>query len=392
MQVTITPSILKGSYTPPPSKSLSHRGLIAAHLANGSLENLSQSEDIKATQNALDQMGHPLSRGPISIDCAESGSTLRFIIPLLALSSQPAQLTGRGRLMERPMSVYEDLGIYAHGQVFPFSKETTLEVDGSISSQFITGLLFAALLREQETQLVVHEPFESRSYVQLTLDVLEHFGAKIEVEGNTYLVQPQSLQPNHYRIPADDSQMAFFAVAAALQEHLFIQIEPESHQGDRVILSLLEQAGAQLNWQTDGVLIQHQPLHGLTIDLQDCPDLGPILCTLAAFIPGQTHITNASRLRIKESDRIAAMEMELRKWGVDIHSTDNDIYITGKTTYDQVSGPIDGHNDHRIVMAMTIFGLCAKCESIIVGAQAINKSYPTFFEDIRALGGQVVCE
>lgn len=392
MQVKITPSKLKGSYRPPASKSLSHRALIACHLANGSLSNLSTSQDILATQQALKVLGNPLTRKAVTIDCNESGSTLRFIIPLLALSDQPAQLTGRGRLMERPMSVYEQLGIYHQGRVYPFSDETQIEVDGSISSQFITGLIFASLLRSQETHIVVKEPFESRSYVQLTLDVLAHFGADIQVEKNTYHIKPQTLKPNHYVIPADDSQMAFFAVVAALQEGLLIDILPESHQGDRVILSLLEQVGAKLTWSHQGVLVEKQRLEGITIDLQDCPDLGPILCVLAAFIPGQTHIIHAGRLRIKESDRITAMEMELKKWGVDICSSEDEIHITGKSHYDYVSGLIDGHNDHRIVMAMTIFGLCAGCPSIIEGAQAINKSYPSFFEDVQALGGQIICE
>ena len=221
--------------------------------------------------------------------------------------------------------------------------------------------------------------------------MLKNFGITIYQKGNTYSIPgSQHYQAKNVHVEGDYSQMAFFGVLASLQSELTItNMDPDSMQGDKAILQQLQNAGAKVSIKNDQITVTHQLLQAQTIDLANCPDLGPILCVLASFCRGYTHFIHAKRLRIKESDRIEAMESELKKWGVDISSTEDTITIYGKEAYDRKDVIIDGHNDHRIVMAMSVFGLCAKYPSVIQGAEAITKSYPTFFDDICKIHGKV---
>ncbi|WP_273477641.1 3-phosphoshikimate 1-carboxyvinyltransferase [Faecalicoccus acidiformans] len=419
MRVKIHPSKIHGKLRIPSSKSMAHRALICASLAEGTstLSGIDASKDIEATIACMESLGAKIiasqdqiqvtgtnlkSQGKeILCPCNESGSTMRFLIPVASLTNDPVTFTGQGRLLERPMEIYARL---FHNQGLAFVQDSKgiriqgalkpddITIEGNISSQFISGLLFALPLLSKESTITVLKPYESRSYVELTLEMLRNFGIRIEeISPTTYHIpKNQAYQAQTLPVEGDYSQAAFFAVLAALQEKLTLtNLKEDSRQGDKVILDHLENAGASLRIQNDTITIEHQDLRCQTIDLADCPDLGPILCVLASFCPGTTHFIHAGRLRIKESDRVQAMETELKKWGVAIQTTEDTITIHGKREYDCQNVVIDGHNDHRIVMAMTIFGLCAQTESVIEGAQAITKSYPAFFEDIQKIHGKV---
>lgn len=418
MKVRVTPSTCQGTVTIPPSKSMAHRSIICAALAKGRsvISNVAYSKDILATIEGMRQLGARIDiqedtviidgianlhdADPKEVFCNESGSTLRFFIPLFSLCQKELTFTGKGRLLQRPQKVYEDI-FHEQGLRFDQTKQgITIDASlqpgsytlrGDISSQFISGLLFTLPLLKEDSQIHILPPFESRSYVNLTLEMLEKFHIRAWFEDELTICIPGNQQylPCDYRIEGDFSQLAFFAVWAALQQDLYIQgVHHDSRQGDKKILSILQDFGAQIEEQEKGYLIKKSELHGCDIDLADCPDLGPILCVLAMYSPGNTTIHNAGRLRIKESDRIAAMEEELRKFGVDITSSAEEIYIQGGKNY-CCSQELFGHNDHRIVMALTIAAACSTSSCVIDDAQAIAKSYPGFFDDFQAIQGKV---
>jgi 3-phosphoshikimate 1-carboxyvinyltransferase len=420
MNIEITPSLAQGTLAIPSSKSMAHRALICAGLADGKslVRNVNMSKDIEATISCLRSLGANISLSekgievqginpanlakPASLHANESGSTLRFFIPIAALSSEPVTFTGEGRLLSRPMGIYADLfarqnlhfeqsaeKIVVQGPLAP----GLFEIPGDVSSQFITGLLFSAPLMNEGSEIAVLPPYESKSYVDLTLSMLEKFGIQIEqpsdhgyiIAGNqSYIAQDLSVE-------GDFSQLAFFAVLAALNAKLTCtNIDPNSLQGDKAILDFVKQAGAKVEYGPDFVSIAPQKRQAIEADLANVPDLGPILFVLASFLPGTSRFYNCARLRYKESDRIAAMEQELRKWGVEISSTENEVIVKGKENYTS-SQPvvIDTHNDHRIAMAMSVFGLCAQSKSIIENAQVISKSFPDFYEVLKSLNARV---
>lgn len=421
MIATVYPSHCSGSVHIPPSKSMAHRAIICAALADGvsHLTNIDFSDDIRATIDGMRQLGAQIDTGAdcVSIrgirrfdqlnsqviDCQESGSTLRFFIPLFSLCDQTVRFIGKGRLMQRPQDVYEELfarqglqfthdeqGIVISGALAP----GRYEVDGSISSQFITGLLFTLPLLEEDSIIQIRPPFESRSYIDLTLEMLKKFGIRAVYEDALTLRIPgrQRYVPCDVRVEGDYSQLAFFAVLAAVQGDLAIHgVSGSSAQGDRQILSILHDFGASLQPLDDGFLIHRGSLKAAPVDLNDCPDLGPILFVLAAMAEGTTHISHAGRLRIKESDRIAAMEEELRKFGVCITSDEDNVWIEGQNTPYACEETLSGHNDHRVVMALCVMALCSSSVCTIEGAQAIRKSYPSFFDDVTAIHGKVEC-
>lgn len=418
MRVKITPSQIAGTLSIPASKSMAHRAIICASLAQGTskVTNVTFSKDIEATIACMEALGAKIEvegntcivtgcdvkkvNHPLSIDCNESGSTLRFLVPICALSQEKVSLQGHGRLLQRPMDVYKD--IFAQ-QGLSFKQGETLQIQGpihsqnfvirgDISSQFITGLMFALPLLDKDSTLEILPPFESKSYVNLTLQMLEAFGIQIIEEDALHYTIPgkQTYQAKDVRVEGDYSQLAFFSVLASLQNSLCLKnMDMHSRQGDRVILDFLKKAGSQIHQDQETITISSRTLSSQTMDIADCPDLGPILCVLASFTPGCTKLIHAQRLRMKESDRIAAMEAELKKWDVNVTSTFDTITIQGKPEYTKENVMIDGHNDHRIVMAMTVFGLCASQPCIIEDAQAISKSYPNFFKDVQKIGGKV---
>ena len=410
-----------GTITAPPSKSMAHRAVLCAALAEGRshITNLEFSKDISATLGAAAQLCARVRTGaddavveglghfvPLAapVDCCESGSTLRFLIPIASLTGQAVSFTGRGRLMERPQSVYEALyreqglrfeqsaaGLTVEGALTPGE----YRLAGNVSSQFISGLLFATPLMEAPSTIEVRAPFESRSYVDLTTDAMQKFGVKVSVRARkdgsaTYKVAaPQHYAAADIDVEGDYSQAAFLAVLGSTVGGITITGLPSgSHQGDRVILDILKQCGAKFERSGSHVTFHRSLLKAVEIDLADCPDLGPVLIALGCFCSGTTIIRNAGRLRIKECDRIAAMQEELAKMGGTVKADGDTLTIEGCALH-KPTAPLNGHNDHRIVMAMAVAALAAGQPAVIEGANAVNKSWPDFFEVIKGLGAHV---
>lgn len=419
MKLRIHPAMAQGEVTIPPSKSMSHRVLLGAALAEGksSLSNVGQSQDVTATIGAVEALGASVTEtengltvngiggrlpdAPLTIDCGESGSTLRFLLPMLALTDAEKKLTGRGRLLSRPMNVYEEL-FQAQGILFSHTPERILvggslhpdvfTLRGDISSQFITGLLYALPLLQGESSVRILPPFESRSYVEMTLAALAEFGIRADFTDPLQLCIPggQRYRAADVAVEGDYSQLAFFAVLASIRGKVCCHgMSEKTAQGDSVILRQLENAGAAIEWIGDGYRFSESPLKGQDIDLADCPDLGPILTVLGAYSEGETQLLNAGRLRIKESDRAAAMEEELQKLQVDIRCVGDSIRIAGRKGSPQADTVVSCHNDHRIAMSLAVFAACSEQPVILDGAECVNKSYPVFFEDLAALGVRV---
>lgn len=416
MKVRVTGGTSNGIVTVPPSKSMAHRAILAAALAKGTsrITNVAYSEDILATISAVTQLGAEVEqkeneviiRGAEDLSafpggevfCNESGSTLRFLLPIFSISGKGATFTGKNRLLFRPQTVYEELFL-ARGYTFCHQLDRltvrgpltsgTFELDGGVSSQFITGLLFALPLLSGDSVIRVLPPFESRSYVDLTIEALADFGIKINTRGNEFFIPGgQTYTPCDYKVEGDYSQAAFFAVLGAAASPLTLGgLKENSAQGDRVVLDILKACGAGVTQTPEGVCISPSPLTAQPIDLADCPDLGPILMVLGALCEGETVLTNAGRLRLKESDRIAAMEEELTKFGVDISSQNDEIYIRGKALGDyETKVPLCGHKDHRVVMSLAVLASLCKTPVEIEGAQAVAKSFPNFFEVLQSIG------
>lgn len=417
MKVRIQPGSCGGTVRIPPSKSMAHRAVICAALAQGTsvIENIAYSEDVKTTLLGMEQLGAKVERGERSVtitgvdslcnrgdmvvDCNESGSTLRFFIPIFSLTGAQVTFLGKNRLLQRPQSVYErifrqqglhylhtDEQIRVQGALQP----GCYEVDGNISSQFISGLLFALPLLPQDSTIVIRPPYESRSYIDLTLQMMAQFGVYAHYTDPHTLVVPgkQRYKACHTAVEGDYSQLAFYATWGAIAGDIHCQgVAHDSLQGDKAILAILQNAGARIEPAADGYRVYKSDLHGTEIDLSDCPDLGPILTVLGMYAQGRTRIYHAARLRYKESDRIAAMETELNKLGVSISSTEDEIVLQGAKDYEGCVH-LDGHKDHRIVMSLAVAAACCRTESVIDGAQAIGKSYPNFFEDAALLGMQ----
>ncbi len=401
--------------TLPSSKSLSHRALITAALAEGTsrIRSLTESKDTQATVRALQAAGAVFDRdgddiivhgigGRITsdggvVDCGESGSTLRFLIPIFATAEGIFRFTGHGKLMERPQTVYEEL---FKERSLQFAKEGevlqvegalcsgTYRVNGNISSQFISGLLFALPMLEGDSTIEIVPPYESASYVGLTVDALKRAGIAVEEDGLTYRIPGgQKYQPIDCTVEGDDSQSAFFAELAMVSGTSVTvhNLNHHSRQGDRVIRDMIAKMGGIVAETEDGYCFSADTLHGTELDLGDCPDLGPALFALATQAEGTTVFANTRRLRIKESDRVGCMEEELHRLGCDMTSDENSVTISGRT---KIKGGVTvyGHNDHRIVMALACLAAAAEEPVTIEEAQAITKSYPGFFEDLAATG------
>ena len=420
MQVTISSKAsLNGTVTAPPSKSMAHRAVLCAALAKGisHIENLEFSKDISATLSAAGQLCADVETGadnatieglgsfrPVTepVDCCESGSTLRFLIPLASITGQAVTFVGHGRLMERPQSVYKTLYREQNLRFEQTTSNLTVEgalkpgdftLAGNVSSQFISGLLFALPLLPGDSTLHLLPPVESRSYIEMTRSVQKTFGVESRWSDDVTLFIPgnQSYSACDYTVEGDYSQAAFLAVLGAVCGGVTISgLAAETLQGDAVILDILRRCGAKFRNTEKGIVFEKAPLHGVDIDLADCPDLGPVLMVLGLLCEGQTVIRNAERLRIKESDRIAAMETELRACGGVLSSEGGTITIEGcADKLHEPAAPLSGHNDHRVVMSLTVLALSAGLRLSIDGAEAIEKSWPHFFEAIKPLGVEV---
>lgn len=406
-----------GVLAAPPSKSMAHRAVLCAALADGEsrLTGLAHSQDIDATLAAAAALGAqveagegwariagaaPLQAPAAPVDCCESGSTLRFLIPLAALTGRPVAFTGRGRLMQRPQSVYQEL-FASQGLRFEQEGDTLtvagplrpgcFSLAGDVSSQFISGLLFALPLLDGDSRLRLKPPVESRSYIEMTRAAQSRFGVASAWLDEYTLAVPggQAYRPRDMAIEGDWSQAAFPAALGVLAGDVTVTgLEPGTLQGDAVILDILRRCGGRAEAVPGGVRFQKSALHGTKIDLADCPDLGPILMALGLLCEGETVIANAGRLRLKESDRIAAMEQELRKLGGQIESDGGTVTIR-RSVLHAPAGPLWGHNDHRVVMSLTVLAAAAGLPVQIDGAEAVAKSWPGFFAAVRQLGVEV---
>ena len=406
-----------GVLAAPPSKSMAHRAVLCAALADGEsrLTGLAHSQDIDATLAAAAALGAqveageswariagaaPLQAPAAPVDCCESGSTLRFLIPLAALTGRPVAFTGRGRLMQRPQSVYQEL-FASQGLRFEQEGDTLtvagplrpgcFSLAGDVSSQFISGLLFALPLLDGDSRLCLKPPVESRSYIEMTRAAQSLFGVASAWLDEYTLAVPggQAYRPRDMAIEGDWSQAAFPAALGVLAGDVTVTgLEPGTLQGDAVILDILRRCGGRAEAVPGGVRFQKSALHGTKIDLADCPDLGPILMALGLLCEGETVIANAGRLRLKESDRIAAMEQELRKLGGQIESDGGTVTIR-RSVLHAPAGPLWGHNDHRVVMSLTVLAAAAGLPVQIDGAEAVAKSWPGFFAAVRQLGVEV---
>lgn len=388
MNVTILPGTLKGAVTPPSSKSQTHRAVLALMLAQGEgkLSNLAVSQDIQATQDCVAALksGQPAQADGLPLlDCGESGSTLRFLIPVALAVRGGGHFTGRGRLMERPQGPYirlfEEKGILWNQEGTCLTVAGQLEpgvyaLPGNVSSQFITGLLYALPLLPGDSRIVLTTPLESRGYVDMTLDMLRRFDIKVEEQEDGFLVPGnQTYQARDLTLEADWSGAAFWYAANFLGAQVDIQgLNPDSVQGDRQI--------GTLYWKLA------RP-GDVDIDLSQCPDLAPPLAAMAAVRKGTTRFVHAGRLRMKESDRLETIARTLNALGAKAQVGEDTLTLEGVDHLE--GGTVDGCNDHRIAMMAAVAAVACKEPVTILGAECVKKSYPRFWEDYTALGGEI---
>lgn len=403
-EVHILPSSLRGALTVPVSKSAAHRAILCAALAgqNSILpEGETVSDDIAATQKAAVLLLNGKS-SPITLDCRESGSTLRFLIPLSAALGRKTTFTGHGRLPKRPIGVYLDC-LPPHGVLcetaggLPLTVSGQLEpgefrLPGNVSSQFVTGLLLALPLLDGDSDIVLTSPLESAAYVDMTLQTMRAFGLKTDrTETGWHIPGQQHCHPNaNFQIERDWSQAAFFLAAGMLGGPIELGgLNPSSPQGDRAAENLFRRFGAKIEWKDSILRVQAGkiPDSGIEIDASQIPDLVPILAAAAALLPERvTKIVHAERLRLKESDRLAAMAEGLNRLGGHVLEQPDGLEITG---VDRLrGGTVEGCNDHRVVMALSIAALRSEGETVITDSESIHKSYPDFFRDYNRLGGK----
>lgn len=393
-KVILKQSELNGTVSAPPSKSAAHRALICSFLAGGgTVKPILNSKDMQATAGVI----KALENGEKMLDCIESGSTLRFMIPVAAAKGASVVFTGSGRLPERPIGEYLEL-LPQHGVSCKSEGGLPLEisgrlsngsyaVSGNVSSQYITGLLLALAALEGDSAVLLKTPLESRPYVDMTVKVMADFGVEIrETEFGWLIHGGQSFRKMNYTVEGDWSQAAFFLAAGALGGNVTVTgLDSNSAQGDKAILDVLKAFGAEIALNSNSAECRKSELKGTVVNASDTPDLVPIIAVLAAYAKGKTLISGAERLRYKESDRIESVVSNLRKMGADVEETADGMVIHGgKALFGAV---LDGYNDHRIVMAFSIAALFAQGETVISDANSINKSYPSFFEDYNRLGG-----
>lgn len=421
MNVIITPAKLHGKVQIPSSKSVGHRDLICAALAEGEsvVDNISPSQDIEATCRILRALGAVVEEipsahaeraafriagglrkqaAPVTADAGESGSTLRFLIPVSIWSGSCTTFTGRGRLAERPLEPYyrmfEEQGISWHmgEKALPLTVQGTLApgtytLPGNVSSQFFTGLLMTLPLLDGDSVLMSSTPLESVSYVNITLDCLARHGIEIDkVRDGFYRIRGnQQYRPGHFSVEGDYSQAAFWLSAGMLGKPVHcLGLRRQTTQGDEAIVSIIRSMGGTIEEQ-DGLTAMPSVLHGQCIDVEDCPDLVPVLTVLAAVSDGVTHIIHAGRVRLKECDRLHAIAVELNALGAHVQEEPEGLVIHGVPYL--TGGVASGWNDHRIAMALGIASQRCTGELTITGADCVRKSYPAFWEDFASLGG-----
>ena len=405
MNVTFTSFAPQGIAPAPASKSAAHRMLILAALADGesTVQMNTDSEDMKATVDCLRRLGAnitaqdglwtviPIQNAPKTavLDCGESGSTLRFLLPVAAALGVNAAFSGRGRLPERPMEpllqALRQNGVEVGGG-FPITmngklKSGAFTLPGNVSSQFFTGLLLGLTRTEGQSTIRVTPPVESESYMRLTLDILRRFGIQVAETGDGYTLTPSVPKHGAYDVEGDWSNAAALLCMGAQ----VCGLRFDSAQGDRKVLDVLCDFGSDIRIENGIVQGALSNLHGTEINAADIPDLVPVLAAVAATATGTTRITGAARLRLKESDRIKSTCALLNALGGCAEPTDDGLVIHGKP---QLSGgKVSSFGDHRIVMAAAVLAQNCSSPVTVTDAQAVNKSFPAFFETIQSLGG-----
>lgn len=404
MDIKITPATISGRIEGIASKSFAHRALICACLANGEsrIKINTTSADIEATVSCLENLGakiekngdiytvSPITNAPGSavINCNESGSTLRFLLPVVAALGIKTEINASGRLPERPLSPLKEELIRMGAEIsdsFPLAVSGRLNsgeftMRGDVSSQFVTGLLMAlSYLGGGKINLL--PPVQSRPYIDITLQVLRRFGADIKEENNAFYIEKADLHGCDFTVEADWSNAAFPLCMGAEVSGL----DPDSTQGDKAIIDVLNKMGAVITENNGCFKADVSALHSCRIDASDIPDAVPVIAAVAATAEGETVIYNAERLRLKESDRIQTTAHMIRALGGEIAETDDGLIIKGKKILD--GGETPSFNDHRIAMAAAVAACSCKGDVIIRQAEAVNKSYPAFFDDYNKLGG-----
>jgi len=414
--IIIKPSELNGIIKTPPSKSLSHRAIICASLCRDGnesiIDNVILSEDIKATIDGMKELGadikivengnetysihvrrKKITTNKATINCRESGSTLRFLIPIGLILSEECTFTGSGKLVERPLDIYykifeeQKIKYKTNNGILPLSLSGTLkggnyEVSGNISSQFISGLLFALPLTNEDSTIKITDTMESKGYVDLTLEILDKFNINIEnknyeefkIKGNS------EYKSTNYTVEGDLSQAAFFLVAKEIGNNINCTgININTMQGDKEILNIIKKYSS----------IEMDNKEEIIIDASQIPDLVPILTVLASLKNGKTtRIVKAERLRIKESDRLKAISSEMNKIGADITELPDGLLIKGLSNL-KGDARVDSWNDHRIAMSLAIAATKCEKEIILDNYTAVNKSYPLFWNDYKSIGGVI---
>ncbi|MBU5269489.1 3-phosphoshikimate 1-carboxyvinyltransferase [Clostridium cochlearium] len=424
--VKIFPKKLKGSINIPPSKSLAHRAIIAAGLAGGEsiIDNIVYSKDILATIYGMKNFGVSINEIEKNnnkllnikgvnkiqiqnnvIDCIESGSTLRFLIPIALLQNErEVTFIGSGKLPQRPLDEYYN--IFNKKNIFYQNEKGNLPLrvkgklkpgefylKGDISSQFITGLMFVLPLLCGDSKIIITSKLESKAYVDLTMDILNKFGVKIENNNykEFYIKGNQSYVPRNYNVEGDFSQGAFWLVAGAIGEEMSCKnLNINSLQGDKEIINIIKYMGGIININKDCIKVISSKLKGIVIDASEIPDLVPILAVAGTVSSGVTKIINAKRVRIKECDRLHAIACELNKIGGEVEELEDSLIIKGNKKLK--GGIVDSWNDHRIAMAMAVASTVCEESLIINNSKAVEKSYPNFWEEFRNVGGNFVNE
>ena len=426
MKIKIRPGKLNGTIEIPPSKSYSHRAVIAAALAeNGKkskIDNLKFSVDITTTTDIMENWGAEIERFESALEiignggkvvpsdkyvqCNESGSTIRFLIPVGITSENELVFDGKGKLVDRPLDSYyrifdkQGLKYETTGGKLPLTvngklKPGNYEIDGNISSQFITGLLYALPLLEGDSKLIINKNLESKGYVDLTLEILKLAG--IEIVNNDYksfdIRGNQTYKPFDYTVEGDYSQVAFWIVAGIISanrdnEVKCLHVNKNSLQGDREIIEIVTRMGAKLEIFDDYVIVKPSKTKGTVIDISQCPDIGPVLTVLSALSEGETRIINGERLRIKESDRITSIKTELNKLGANVAEEGDSLIIQGVEGF-RGGVTVNAWNDHRIAMSLAVASTRCEKEIILEEAESVRKSYPHFWDDFVKMGGEI---
>ncbi|WP_294656908.1 3-phosphoshikimate 1-carboxyvinyltransferase [uncultured Ruminococcus sp.] len=413
--VKFSPFVPNGTVNVPPSKSDVHRAIICAAMTNGvsRISPVALSNDIKATIGCIKALGADavLENNVLTVDgtnmyknktalldCGESGSTLRFFIPIAAVGNINATFVGKGKLPQRPIGIFTEalpkagttckteggLPLEIKGQL----KSGIFEIPGNVSSQFITGLLLALPILEGDSEIVLTSPLESVGYIAMTIRTMKQFGVNIDTtESGWHIKGGQTYKSCNYTTDGDWSQAAFFMVLGAIGGKVTVKgVAKDSTQGDKKCAEILARFGAKVTQLDNEVTVEKGELKAITIDASQIPDLVPVLSVCAAFAEGTTKIINAERLRIKECDRLKATAELLNNLGGKVKELSDGLEITGVSSLK--GGNVNGYNDHRIVMSAAVCAARSDEDITATFAMSINKSYPDFYIDYNSIGGK----